>query len=63
MMEDPQAPVAVTDELLAAWSSLADAAAPHMRLGGINWVMIVRSLIAEIETKRKAGGLQCPGQV
>jgi hypothetical protein len=49
MMEDQTAPIIVTDELLSAWSVLADAEAPHMKLGGVNWVMIVRSLIAEIK--------------
>lgn len=48
-MEDQTASVIVTDELLAAWSVLADAEASHVKLGGINWVMIVRSLIAEIK--------------
>lgn len=50
-MEDQTAPVIVTDELLAAWSLMADAEEPYMhtRLGGVNWVMIVRSLIAEIK--------------
>lgn len=51
MVEDQTAPVIVTDELLAAWSLMADAEEPYMhtRLGGVNWVMIVRSLIAEIK--------------
>lgn len=48
-MKDQYAPVIVTDELLANWSILADAAIPHMRPGGINWAMIVRSLISEIK--------------
>jgi hypothetical protein len=54
MMEDQMAPVIVTDELLASWSILADAALPHMKPGGINWVMIVRSLIAEIKILKSA---------
>lgn len=51
MPENRMAPVIVTDELLTAWSMLADAEAarPEMeRLGRVNWAMIVRSLIAEI---------------
>ena len=47
--ENRMTPVIVTDEVLAAWAVLADAEASHMRLGGVNWVMIVRSLIAEIK--------------
>lgn len=49
MIEDQTAPVIVTDELLSAWSVMADAEAPYRKLGGVNWVMIVRSLIAEIK--------------
>jgi hypothetical protein len=49
MTEDPNAPVIVTDELLAAWSIMVDAETQNMQLGGANWVMIVRSLIAEIK--------------
>lgn len=49
IMENQMAPVIATDELLAAWAVLADAEVPNMKLGGVNWVMIVRSLIAEIK--------------
>lgn len=49
MAENQMAPVIVTDEMLAAWSLLTDAQVSKMRLGEINWVMIVRSLIAEIK--------------
>lgn len=45
----------VTDELLAAWLLTADDAVGQMRLGGANWVMIVRSLIAEVK-RLKSGG-------
>lgn len=48
-MEDQMAPVIVTDELLAAWSVLVDSQVPYMLPGYVNWVMIVRSLIAEIK--------------
>lgn len=47
-MEDQNAPRRVTDELLASWSIMANAEEPHQQLGRVNWVMIVRSLIAEI---------------
>lgn len=48
-MEDRNAPVIVTEELLAAWSLVADAEVPYQQLGRTNWVKIVRSLIAEIK--------------
>jgi hypothetical protein len=54
-VDDQTAPVIVTDELLAAWSFLADEQARHLRPGDINWVMIVRSLIAEINILRTSG--------
>lgn len=38
----------VTEQDLVAWSLVADAAAPVMRPGDINWTMIVRSLVAEV---------------
>lgn len=45
------AAVPVTDKMLEAWSILADAHAPYMLPGEVNWVMIVRSLIAEIRRR------------
>jgi hypothetical protein len=38
----------VTEQDLLVWNEIADANAPHIRPGNINWVMIVRSLVAEV---------------
>lgn len=58
MAENQMAPVIVTDELLAAWSMMADAEAPNMQLGRANWVMIVRSLIAEIRILKSVSWME-----
>lgn len=47
-MADQHAAIPVTDKMLKAWSLMADASAEYMRPGEANWVMMVRSLIAEI---------------
>lgn len=47
-MEDQTAPVPVTDRMLDAWIMMADDHVAFLRLGEVNWVMMVRSLVAEI---------------
>ena len=42
----------VDDESMAAWEESAGDAICRMVPGGINWPMIVRSLIAEVRTLR-----------
>lgn len=48
------APVPVTDVLLKGWALMADLNAPHLKPGDVNWVMMVRSLMAENERLRTA---------
>jgi hypothetical protein len=50
--EDQYAPCPVTDEMLKAWTMMADVQGP-LRPGAVNWVMMVRSLIAEIERLKR----------
>lgn len=54
---DQTAAVPVTDAMLAAWAMMADQVADHQRPGAANWVMIVRSLIAEVHRLRGASGV------
>jgi len=49
---DQMAARPVDDKSLAAWLATADALAEHILPGQINWTMITRSLIAEIERLR-----------
>jgi hypothetical protein len=51
--ENQSAAVPVTDRLLETWSVIADTYEPRMRLGEVNWVMMVRSLIAEVHNLRR----------
>jgi hypothetical protein len=48
MREDQFAACPITGALLEAWAMTADAHEPLIRPGQVNWVMMVRSLIAEI---------------
>lgn len=44
--------MSVSERELEAWSMLADAEAARVRLGEINWAMIVRALVAEVRRLR-----------
>lgn len=56
-MDQAAAKTPVTERDLLAWSLVADAEAPHSRLGAVNWPMIVRSLVAEVRRlHREAAG-------
>lgn len=54
MTEDQLAAIPVTDECLRVWEIISNAEASHMDPGCVNWVMIVRSLIAEIYRLKKS---------
>lgn len=52
---DPQLqPMPVTEALMDYWEQEAIREFPHLRLGALNWPMIVRSLIAEIKRLQAA---------
>lgn len=52
--------VPVTAALLDAWLMMADAHASRMTLGAVNWVMMVRSLIAEVRRLEKDASRSTP---
>jgi hypothetical protein len=48
-MNEQLQPMRVTEALMDYWEREAIREFPYLRLGAVNWPMIVRSLIAEIK--------------